>query len=167
MEHHRVAMIDDRVATSIKYFSGVGHTNRIMYYSFGATQVALAVLVPIFALVPSGGEGAKIAAAVAGAGTAFVKGLDSMLRTHETWIRASSTVSRLWSERFLFNTTSGKYANATDRAALYAESVDAILAQETERWIKVAEEPGSQANDVHDASVTSETEQGNEVRPIL
>jgi Protein of unknown function (DUF4231) len=161
MNDGRVGIIDARVAASIKYFSGVGHTNRILYYSFGATQVGLAVLVPIFALVPGGGEGTKLAAAIAGAATAFVKGLDSLLRTHETWIRASSTVSRLWSERFLFNTTSGKYAGATDRAALYAESVDAILGQETETWVKVSEERE------HDQIEQTEVEEDNPMRPLL
>jgi len=135
----RVATIDNRVSDSIKYFSKMDRTNRVLYYWFGATQVAFAVLVPIFALLPEGGSWPKIAAAVAGAATAFVKGLDSLLRTHETWIRASGTVSRLWNERFLFSTTAGKYANAADKVGLYAESVGAILDQETQQWITTSE----------------------------
>lgn len=141
MDNVRVATIDSRVSDSIKYFSKTDRTNRVLYYWFGATQVAFAVLVPIFALLPESGAWPKIAAAVAGAATAFVKGLDSLLRTHETWIRASSTVSRLWNERFLFRTTAGKYATAGDTVGLYAESVGAILDQEAQQWITTSENP--------------------------
>src|SRR5579863_3590707 len=136
----RSAIIDASISESIKYFTKVGRTNRVLYYWFGGTQIGLAVLVPIFALIPDGGTWAKLAAAGAGAATALVKGLDSLLRTHETWLRASSTVSGLWNERFLFRTTAGKYANATDRVGLYAESVEAILDQEAQKWIKTSED---------------------------
>jgi hypothetical protein len=139
VNNDRMAIIDASVSESIRYFSKTGRTNRILYYWFGGTQVALAVLVPIFALVPGGGTWAKLAAAGAGAATAFVKGLDSLWRTHETWIRASSTVSSLWNERFLFSTVAGKYANATDKVGLYAESVEAILDQEAQKWIKTSD----------------------------
>lgn len=139
MDIDRVAIIDANVSGSIKYFSKTGRTNRILYYCFGGTQVGLAVLVPIFALIPDGGTWAKLAAAGAGAATAFVKGLDSLWRTHETWIRASGTVSQLWNERFLFRTTAGKYASAADKVGLYAESVEAILDQEAQTWVKTSE----------------------------
>jgi Protein of unknown function (DUF4231) len=139
VDSDRVVIVNASVSDSIKYFSKTGRTNRVLYYWFGGTQVALAVLVPIFALVPGGGTWAKLAAAAAGAATAFVKGLDSLWRPHETWLRASSTVSRLWNERFLFQTAAGKYASATDRAGLYAESVEAIFDQEAQTWVKTSE----------------------------
>ena len=126
------------VEASIAYFAGVGRQYKALYFTFAVLQMTLAAAIPVFALLwkfmslPA--DVAALLSGVAGGTVAALKGLDGILKTQETWLRASATASRLRGEQLAFDTRCGAYAKEDGRVCLYVTNYEGILESETTAW---------------------------------
>jgi uncharacterized protein DUF4231 len=96
----RLKDIDARVDSSLRFFKPLSKTNRWAFEGLGTMQILLGAAIPILALQH---EANQLYTALAGALVATVKGIETLSKPQETWLRAAATISRLYSERALFN----------------------------------------------------------------
>lgn len=130
------------------FFTGVAEGAYRKQRFFNIASIVFSAAVPIIALLPGlwGGE-TKAAwvislAGIAGALATLCKSIDGFSKNKEKWLHASALLARLRSEKFLFETEAGKYADpAQDRVGLFASSVDDLINQETDSWTSVARTP--------------------------
>lgn len=127
----RLEGIEKRIDGSLRFFRGLSLRNRWTFEILGTLQILLGAAIPILALQPQANQ---IYTALAGALVATVKGIDTLGKPQETWLRAAATISRLYSERALFNARAGPYESAKDPVTLYAENVDTVLSGENSQW---------------------------------
>jgi uncharacterized membrane protein YcjF (UPF0283 family) len=87
----RLKVVDRRIDSALNFYLAAGKKSKWAYLSFGGLQIVLAAAVPIFSLLQTQDKQYhwSLAAAVAGALIAIVKGIDALLRTHETWLRCT------------------------------------------------------------------------------
>jgi hypothetical protein len=143
----RLKIIDRRIDTSMRFYSGWGKTARFLYHTLNIAAVLAAAAVPVIALLPAligGGLEVQKApwvlawAGIFGALATLFRSVDAFLHTRDTWIRTASINESLRSERYLYEATAGPYAepelDELSRTTLYAERVNSILADETFRW---------------------------------
>lgn len=75
-----------------------------------------------------------------GASIALLEGLQQLNQYHQNWITFRSTAEALKHEKFLFLSTAGPYAEATNPTALLAERVESLVSQENAKWTAVQEQ---------------------------
>ncbi len=139
----RLKDIDQRIDSSLNFFRPLAKRNRLGYVGLGTMQILLGAAIPILALYFKTDQ---IFAALAGALVAIVKGIETLSKPQETWLRASATISRLYSERALFRAHAGPYASVKDGIARYAENIDTVLSAENAQWQQTYARAGDQAN---------------------
>jgi|GEM_PF-4709151 len=127
----RLPAIEKRVDGALNFFRPLSVANQRYNVAFGTVQIMLAAAIPILALTLTTEQ---IYAAIAGGFLAIAKGIETLIKPQEAWLRAAATVSGLYSERALFMAKAGAYATANDRVALYAENVDRVLSNENTQW---------------------------------
>ncbi|MBI4878860.1 MAG: DUF4231 domain-containing protein [Planctomycetes bacterium] len=91
--------------------------------------VASAVLTPLVAFAPDL-IGWRIAAASLSATLVVATGLLAHLRSHENWLSYRASWDALERERRLFETGTGPYSSAPDRASLFVGRVETVLTKE-------------------------------------
>ncbi len=132
----RLALIDKRIDDCVSFYKSQGDLYRRIYFALNGVQIVAASLVPILALALVG-DAAKVAAAIAGAVVAIAKGLDSLGKSRENWVRDVDTRNALLSERSQFEMRAGGYAGAADGIALLSSRIEGLMAAERVVWSTV------------------------------
>jgi hypothetical protein len=110
---------DDRATSSKRWYRGLS------IYLIGVS----AVLTPLVAFGPSGARW-RIASAALSATIVIATSLLAHLKCHENWLSYRGSWDALERERRFYETGTGEYRLAADKAALFVERVEAILARE-------------------------------------
>jgi Protein of unknown function (DUF4231) len=132
----RLALIDKRIDDCVNFYKSQSDLYRRIYFTLNGVQIVAASLVPILALALVG-DAAKVAAAIAGAVVAIAKGLDSLGKSRENWVRDVDTRNALLSERSQFEMRAGGYAGAADGIALLSSRIEGLMAAERVVWSTV------------------------------
>ena len=117
-------------ANALEFYDDRARSSKRLYRTFSIYLiVASAVLTPLVALVPDQGYWRAITAAIS-ATLVIATGMLAHLKSHENWLAYRASWDALERERRLYETGSGAYRSAPDRAALFVERVEAILTKE-------------------------------------
>jgi hypothetical protein len=124
-----------RLAEEQRWYDARARANQRWYRAIKVAQLVAAALVPVMAGV---GVSAWI---TGGLGSAIVvmEGIQQLYQFQEHWIAYRSTWEALRREQHLYDAGAGDYATAASPAALLAERVEALVAQEHARWVSVQE----------------------------
>ncbi|MQY27386.1 hypothetical protein NRB56_29690 [Nocardia sp. RB56] len=96
-------------------------------------QIVVGAAVPVLA---AAGATGWVTAAVA-AVPVVAEGIQQLFQWHSTWLRCRSTAEALKTEKFLYATEAGPYADGT-RSSLLAERITAITGKEADGWAESA-----------------------------
>ena len=133
-------------AKALKFYDDRARLSKWVYRTFSIYLiVASAVLTLLVALDPDH-EGWQVIAAAISATLVIATGILAHLKSHENWLSYRASWDALERERRLFETASDAYNSAPDRAALFVERVEAILAKEGADFFArhaSAEQPGT------------------------
>ena len=136
VEDPRLPVLAKRIEECVDFYKSQGDLHRRIYLTLNAIQIVAASLVPILALALKGTT-ATIAAAIAGSIVAIAKGVDSLAKSHENWIRDVDTRNTLESEHNLFEMRAGPYSSASDPIALLSLRIEALMATERSTWATI------------------------------
>jgi Protein of unknown function (DUF4231) len=75
-----------------------------------------------------------------GATIALLEGLQQLNQYHQNWITYRSTAEALKHEKYLFLSTAGPYAAASDPKAMLAEHIESLVSQEHAKWASSQEQ---------------------------
>jgi hypothetical protein len=75
-----------------------------------------------------------------GASIALLEGLQQLNQYHQNWITYRSTAEALKHEKFLFLSTAGPYAAASNPNSLLAERIESLVSQEHAKWASSQEQ---------------------------
>lgn len=105
-----------------------------MYKRLQASQIGLAILIPVLSFLPSGC--AKWATAVAGAAIALLEALQHMNQYSMLWIAYRSTAEHLKHEMYLFLSLAGPYRGFSEEERLIelAERIEEHVSTEHANW---------------------------------
>jgi len=139
-------LVIERLDEQLKWYDKESAHSKRMFKRLKTATLAISVSIPLNAAfatrypviigVITGAMGATIA---------LLEGLQQLNQYHQNWITYRATAEGLKHEKFLFLSTAGPYAEATNPTALLAERVEALVSQENAKWTAAQEQtPKSQ-----------------------
>lgn len=141
-DQQRIEIINDRVHEMSALYLKWSQSAKFRYRSLSVATISFSAAVPVVVLVaplvqasPNDPWIASIAG-ILGACATLAKSVDLLFKSHETWMRNNDCLTRLHSEKFLFDERAGAYKTLTpnERISLYAEHINAVIAASTTSW---------------------------------
>jgi len=136
-------VVIDRLEDQIKWYDQESARSKRMFKRLKTATLAISVSIPLSAAfatryplytgVITGAMGASIA---------LLEGLQQLNQYHQNWITFRSTAEALKHEKFLFLSTAGPYAAASNPRALLAERIESLVSQEHAKWASSQEQVG-------------------------
>jgi uncharacterized protein DUF4231 len=120
----------ERLTGQIGWYNAKAKSNQQWYKSLKLLQILLGAAVPVVAAA----NGDKVILAALGAGVVVIEAIQQLFQFHRNWIAYRATCEALLREQHLCEAGGGEYAAATDRTALLAERLEAIISRETGEW---------------------------------
>jgi len=126
--------VETRLRDQERYFDRRARQSKRFYELLAIAALLAAGAVPLTIAV----GGPERLAAVAGAASTFVIGLQALFKHHENWLRYRTTAEGLRRERSLWETGVGPYAGAAPAEVVGAlvERTEALIAGEHESWTR-------------------------------
>src|SRR6266853_5809373 len=119
----------ERLEDQINWYDKKSGYNQRMFKTLKAATLILSVSIPLAAAFTK-----AIITGALGAAIALIEGLQQLNQYHHNWITYRSTAEALKHEKYLFLSTAGPYASATNPTALLAERVESSVSQEHAKW---------------------------------
>jgi hypothetical protein len=156
-DNERLAKVNTAFDREMQFYTKWAKGAFQRYSIFNITSLLFGAAVPIIALVPGlwGGDNKEpwviAAAGISGAISALLRSIDGFQKNKDEWMDASHLLAKLRSEKLLFETSAGKYADTTkDTVAEYAESIEALIQDEGDSWwqqVKATPPTGNEQGD--------------------
>jgi hypothetical protein len=123
-----------RLENQLQWYDSKSQYSQYWYKRLKLTQVALAVLIPVTALLPA--DYAKWASAIAGTIIALLEAAQQINQYATLWVTYRSTAERLKHEKFLFLSAAGPYRSLSEpeRMIQLAERVEELVSTEHANW---------------------------------
>ncbi|WP_406230469.1 DUF4231 domain-containing protein [Nocardia sp. NBC_01009] len=119
----------ERLEDQLNYYRSRSRTAKTAYLRVKLVQIVIGAAVPVLA---ASGVTGWVTAAVA-AVPVVAEGIQQLFQWHSTWLRCRSTAEALKTEKFLYITEAGPYAEGS-RSTLLAERITRITGKETDDW---------------------------------
>src|SRR6187399_727889 len=132
-----------RLQDQLSWYDGKSQSCQRNYKRLKLSQVTLAVLIPLAALLPA--EYAKWATSVAGALIALLEAIQQMNQYSTLWVTYRGTAESLKHEQYLFLGSAGPYRGMAepDALVLLAERVEEHVSTEHGKWVTKIQPPSS------------------------
>ncbi|HYR91439.1 MAG TPA: DUF4231 domain-containing protein [Terriglobia bacterium] len=122
--------LDEDFQAAVDFYDRRATRSKRWYRSMSVYLIVVsATLTPIVALAPQDTNW-RVISTILAATIVVATGLLAHLKCHENWLSYRASWDALKRERRLFEAGVAEYVNATDRAAMFVERVEAILARE-------------------------------------
>lgn len=127
-----------RLENQRKWYDEKSAFNQKWYKGLKLTQIVLAAIIPIFALLPV--PHTKFIVAIFGALIAILEGVQQLYQFHTLWTDYRSTTEHLNHEKYLFLSLSGPYRELPQDEALHllAERIEEHISKEHAKWINTS-----------------------------
>ncbi len=131
----------DRLEEQIKWYDKESGHNKRMFKRLKTATLAISVSIPLSAaFVARYPVVMGVIMGTLGATIALLEGLQQLNQYHQNWITYRSTAEALKHEKFLFLSTAGPYAAASNPKSLLAERVESLVSQENAKWTSAQEQ---------------------------
>jgi hypothetical protein len=130
----------DRLNDQIDWYSRKSRLNRLCFKWLKGFTILSAALIPVLTTskIPNGSP----IAAVLGVLIAVVESIQQMNRYQANWTAYRATAEALKHEKYLYLAKAGSYLTANNSQATLAERVEALVSQETAKWISASSKLG-------------------------
>ena len=131
----------DRLEDQIKWYDKESARSKRMFKRLKTATMAISVSIPLSAAFATRYPAyTGVIAGAMGATIALLEGLQQLNQYHQNWITYRATAEALKHEKFLFLSTAGPYAAASNPRALLAERVESLVSQENAKWTSAQEQ---------------------------
>ena len=128
--------LKDRVDQQIDWYNRRSRWNKRWFICLQVVILTASASVPVVVLVPFVFEGKawiRVAVAVLGSLTAVLTGVISLMQFRKNWIEYRVVAESLKSEKFMFQTETGPYAEG-DRFSKFVERTETLISKEHKNW---------------------------------
>lgn len=116
----------------MEYYNNKSVALRKEYYWLSGISIVINAVIPILSIGIESGGLLKYAIAALSASASVISSILLLRKTKDTWIKYRSTYEKLQKEKILFETSSGKYATATEKDFILA--CETIMESEHDAW---------------------------------
>lgn len=137
--------LKDRVDDQIGWYGKAANRTKKAHVRIQTTVIVLALLVPVLANLPDPisllrvSVQTQILVTVASLLVAILNGLANFRKHGDLWLSYRMTEEMLKHEKYLFITSSGKYAGLDNPLSLFVENVESIISVEHEKFRSLIE----------------------------
>ena len=134
-------VVIERLEDQIKWYDRESARSKRLFKRLKTATLAISVSIPLSAAFATKYPlYTGVITGVMGASIALLEGLQQLNQYHQNWITFRSTAEALKHEKFLFLSTAGPYAAASNPTALLAERVESLVSQENAKWTATQEQ---------------------------
>jgi Protein of unknown function (DUF4231) len=134
-------VVIDRLESQLEWYDKESAHGKRMFKLLKTATLAISVSIPLNAAFATRYPAiVGVITGVMGAGIALLEGLQQLNQYHQNWITFRSTAEALKHEKFLFLSTAGPYAAASNPKAMLAERVESLVSQENAKWTAALEQ---------------------------
>lgn len=131
----------ERLEDQIRWYDRESGRSRGMFKRLKTATMAISVSIPLSAaFVTRYPSYTGVITGAMGATIALLEGLQQLNQYHQNWITYRSTAESLKHEKYLFLSTAGPYAAASNPRALLAERIESLVSQEHAKWASSQEQ---------------------------
>ena len=120
----------DDYAKALKFYDDRARSSKTAYRAFSIYLIVASALLTVLVALAPDQECWRIITPALSATLVIATGMLAHLKSHENWLSYRASWDALERERRLFETASGPYRSVPDKAALFVERVEAVLAKE-------------------------------------
>jgi Protein of unknown function (DUF4231) len=136
--------IEQRLDNQRKYYSDKSAFNQKWHRRLRSATILIAGLLPVVTAYLDQHIVLKILAGTMGATIAIIEGVQHLNKYQENWVNYRRTSEALKSEKIMFQTHTGAYAQDASLANLVAR-VEGILTNENQQWTEYIKESNKES----------------------
>jgi hypothetical protein len=135
-----------RLEDQLNWYNSKSQKCQFCYKSLKMLQVLLAVLIPVWGLLPT--YYVRWATALGGVAIALIEAIQQINQYSTLWVMYRSTAERLKHEKYLFLSSAGPYRELTDSERLIqlAERVEEHVSTEHANWFNETKRRAGNSN---------------------
>ena len=131
----------ERLEDQLKWYDKESARGKTMFKRLKTATLAISVSIPLNAALATRYPAVVgVITGMMGASIALLEGIQQLNQYQQNWITYRSTAEALKHEKFLFLSSAGPYAAASNPNAILAERTEALVSQENAKWTSAQEQ---------------------------